>query len=73
MAWFVPSKDAALKIISEDLTKSYCPTSSAEKEFVKNNESKNISITPDILNSKTFKLFFIKTFLYIKPLSLLAF
>ena len=43
------------------------------KEFVKNNESKNISIIPDTLNSKTFKLFFIKTFLSIKALSLLAF
>ena len=46
---------------------------SAENEFVKNNESKNINKIPDALNSKTFKLFFIKKFLNIKLLWLLTF
>ena len=32
----MPSKDAPLKIIRKDLTKSYWPTISAENEFVKN-------------------------------------
>ena len=69
----MPSKDAPLKIIRKDLTKSYWPTISAENEFVKNNESKNINTIPDALNNRTFKLFFIKKFFNIKALKLLTF
>jgi len=56
IAWSVPSKHIPPNINNNDLVKSYLPTSSVGKLFVKNKVNEKNKITPPTLSKRTLRL-----------------
>ena len=56
IAWSVPSRHIPPNINNNDLVKSYLPTSSVGKLFVKNKVNEKNKITPPTLSKSTLRL-----------------